>query len=546
LFLSAINKLIEILNKLRLSLYFWLLLLKSEITTTLFSLLKSKKLNLNFNNFLFTYLLLLGANEIKGQTVVYSQGFETTNDWILSPSTFTTGRNYWVWETGTPLASTGTATHSGTKSLQILQKNSTNWNPNYSNYDTSGYTRIAQKSFDFSSIPCGSILIMKYWVLCNGETRYDDLTVSVNSNLIQGPISEVTSWQQKTIDLSSYVGNNSVAISFNWRNNASTSNNPPARIDDITISYNAFLTANSGSDKTICSGNSSQLSGTSTALAIGTTTTQSKIMTVEVLDSDETVTSITLSGAPNNAIITSLTFTPRVWVWDGSTYFVSCDNYNSWVKMQYWNGLNWIDIANCNQPITLSNFNGNLVNGTIIKIRTVNHPDDTSGVDDYVLTDILNVDANYSIPSPVTYSWLPTSGLSSSSIYNPIASPTTTTTYTMTATARGCSVSDDVKVSISPLNTTSSTSSSPILCINSALTNVTHTTTGATGIGTISNLPSGVSAEWTSNQIIISGTPTISGTFPYSIPLTGGCGNVNATGTIKVNPKPLTSSIYHE
>jgi hypothetical protein len=214
--------------------------------------------------------------------------------------------------------------------------------------------------------------------------------------------------------------------------------------------------------------------------------------------------------------------------------------------MQYWNGVNWIDIANCNQPITLSNFNGNLVNGTIIKIRTVNHPDDTSGVDDYVLTDILNVEANYSIPSPVTYSWSPTSGLSSSSIYNPIASPTTTTTYTMTATARGCSVSDDVKVSISPLNTTSSTSSSPILCINSALTNVTHTTTGATGIGTISNLPSGVSAEWTSNQIIISGTPTISGTFPYSIPLTGGCGNVNATGTIKVNPKPLTSSIYHE
>lgn len=543
----AINRLLEILNKLRLSLALWLLLLKSELTTTLFKLIKNKKLNLNFNTLLFFLTLFFVVNEVKGQTVVYSQGFETTNDWTLSPSTFTTGRNYWVWETGTPLATTGAATHSGTKSLQIWQKSSSNWNTSfYSNSETSGYTRIAQKTFDFSSIPCGSILIMKYWVLCNGETRYDDLTVSVNSNLIQGPISEVTSWQQKTIDLSSYVGNNSVAISFNWRNNASTSNNPPARIDDITISYNTFLTANSGSDTTICSGNSSQLSGTSTALAIGTTTTQSKIMTVEVLDSDETVTSITLSGAPNNAIITSLTFTPRVWVWDGSTYFVSCDNYNSWVKMQYWNGLNWIDIANCNQPITLSNFNGNLVNGTIIKIRTVNHPDDTSGVDDYVLTDILNVEANYSIPSPVSFSWSPISGLSSSSIYNPITSPTTTTTYTMTATARGCSVSDDVKVSISPLNTTSSTSSSPTLCINSALTNVTHTTTGATGIETISNLPSGVSAEWTSNQIIISGTPSISGTFPYSIPLTGGCGNVNATGTIKVNPKPSTSSIYHE
>jgi hypothetical protein len=34
------------------------------------------------------------------------------------------------------------------------------------------------------------------------------------------------------------------------------------------------------------------------------------------------------------------------------------------------------------------------------------------------------------------------------------------------------------------------------------------------------------------NTITTSGTPTASGTFNYSIPLTGGCGAVNATGTI--------------
>ncbi|TAF08733.1 MAG: PKD domain-containing protein, partial [Flavobacteriia bacterium] len=39
--------------------------------------------------------------------------------------------------------------------------------------------------------------------------------------------------------------------------------------------------------------------------------------------------------------------------------------------------------------------------------------------------------------------------------------------------------------------------------------------------------------------ITISGTPTQSGTFTYSIPLTGGCGTVNATGTIIVNPEPF-------
>jgi hypothetical protein len=47
-------------------------------------------------------------------------------------------------------------------------------------------------------------------------------------------------------------------------------------------------------------------------------------------------------------------------------------------------------------------------------------------------------------------------------------------------------------------------------------------------------LPAGVSATWGSNTITISGTPTASGTFIYSIPLTGGCGIINATGTITV------------
>lgn len=86
-------------------------------------------------------------------------------------------------------------------------------------------------------------------------------------------------------------------------------------------------------------------------------------------------------------------------------------------------------------------------------------------------------------------------------------------------------------------------SSTPTLCINTALTNITHTTTGATGISNsgvsgANGLPAGVSASWASNTITISGTPTASGTFNYSIPLTGGCGSVNATGTITVNTTP--------
>jgi hypothetical protein len=77
-------------------------------------------------------------------------------------------------------------------------------------------------------------------------------------------------------------------------------------------------------------------------------------------------------------------------------------------------------------------------------------------------------------------------------------------------------------------------SSSPTLCINTILTDITHTSTGTTGIGTATGLPAGVSASWANNLITISGAPTESGTFNYSIPLTGGCGSLSATGTITV------------
>lgn len=91
-------------------------------------------------------------------------------------------------------------------------------------------------------------------------------------------------------------------------------------------------------------------------------------------------------------------------------------------------------------------------------------------------------------------------------------------------------------------NTVSAASSSPTLCISTGLTSITHTTTGATGIGTPTGLPTGVTAAWSGDVITISGTPTASGTFNYSIPLTGGTGSVNATGTIIVTPANTVSA----
>jgi uncharacterized protein YjdB len=60
-------------------------------------------------------------------------------------------------------------------------------------------------------------------------------------------------------------------------------------------------------------------------------------------------------------------------------------------------------------------------------------------------------------------------------------------------TTGGCVNTTSRTVTVAPNNTVSAASSTPTLCINTALT-ITHTTTGATGIGTATGLPSGVTA----------------------------------------------------
>jgi hypothetical protein len=143
------------------------------------------------------------------------------------------------------------------------------------------------------------------------------------------------------------------------------------------------------------------------------------------------------------------------------------------------------------------------------------------------------IGAATSLPTGVTAAW-------ASNTITISGTPTASGTFNYTVPLTGgCgSVNATGTITVTPANTAAAASSTPTLCINTVLTNITHATTGATGIGVATSLPAGVTAAWASNTITISGTPTASGTFNYSIPLTGGCGPVNATGTITVNPLP--------
>jgi hypothetical protein len=89
------------------------------------------------------------------------------------------------------------------------------------------------------------------------------------------------------------------------------------------------------------------------------------------------------------------------------------------------------------------------------------------------------------------YSWSPTTGLSSSTVANPTASPTTTTTYTVTAKdANGISVTANTTITVNPGPTITSHPATQSACLNSSITlsvSATATSGSITGYQWYSN-----------------------------------------------------------
>ncbi|HNW90180.1 MAG TPA: GEVED domain-containing protein, partial [Bacteroidales bacterium] len=141
------------------------------------------------------------------------------------------------------------------------------------------------------------------------------------------------------------------------------------------------------------------------------------------------------------------------------------------------------------------------------------------------------------LPAGVTGSWAANTVTISGT---PTASGTFNYTVTLTG---GCgTVTATGTITVTPANTITLTAGgTQSKCINTAITTTTYATTGATG-ATVTGLPAGVTGSWAANTVTISGTPTASGTFNYTVTLTGGCGTITATGTITVNSIPTAEA----
>ena len=115
---------------------------------------------------------------------------------------------------------------------------------------------------------------------------------------------------------------------------------------------------------------------------------------------------------------------------------------------------------------------------------------------------------------------------------------TATTKYRAVVQSGVCSAanSSDVTITVQANRTVGAASTaSQTVCYNTAITNITHATTDVTGITSSTGLPTGISASYNANVITISGTPTQSGTFNYTITPTSTCGSATATGQIIVH-----------
>ena len=191
--------------------------------------------------------------------------------------------------------------------------------------------------------------------------------------------------------------------------------------------------------------------------------------------------------------------------------------------------------------------NSNCVTKTITPTNTVTLTSAPGTDNQSVLVNTPITDITYSttgatgatfngLPPGVTGSWAANVVTISGSPNTTVGSPYN---YTVTLTG-GCGIitaPGTITVTVCGINLTSGAgTNSQTVCTNSPITDITYSTTGATG-ASFSGLPAGVTGAWAGNVATISGTPSAPGTFNYTVtPTGGGCtGAVTATGSITVN-----------
>jgi gliding motility-associated-like protein len=85
--------------------------------------------------------------------------------------------------------------------------------------------------------------------------------------------------------------------------------------------------------------------------------------------------------------------------------------------------------------------------------------------------------------------------------------------------------------------------SNQTICLNSPIQNITYSFGGEATGAVVTGLPNGLTAVISSGVVTISGTPTETGVFNYSVTSVGCATNTSRQGTIRINPVPALTSV---
>ena len=113
-----------------------------------------------------------------------------------------------------------------------------------------------------------------------------------------------------------------------------------------------------------------------------------------------------------------------------------------------------------------------------------------------------------------------------------------------------CNVTEEINVIVNCIPPTctidlasAAGTTNQVLCQGLPLQNIVYTTTGSATGATVTGLPTGLTSVYNANTFTISGTPTQTGTFNYTVTTVGCAVNASQNGTITIVSVPVTPTI---
>uniref|UniRef100_UPI002FC721F9 hypothetical protein n=1 Tax=Flavihumibacter sp. TaxID=1913981 RepID=UPI002FC721F9 len=202
-------------------------------------------------------------------------------------------------------------------------------------------------------------------------------------------------------------------------------------------------------------------------------------------------------------------------------------------------------IGPCNETELTGNINV-LANSSIILSSAAITTDQTVCINSAISNIAYNVGGS---ATDATVTGLPAgvSGTYNAGVFTISGTPSESGTFNYTVTTDGPCAEETANgtITVQPNSTISLSSAAATdaqtICINTTITNITYAVGGTATDATVTGLPTGVSGTYSSGVFTISGTPTESGTFNYTVTTDGPCAEETATGTIIVQPNSTIS-----